>query len=279
MKLLVELGADPLLPNKDGATPLMAAAGLGTLAPTEEAGTEPEALAAVEYLLSLGADVNAVDVNGDTALHYAVMLNRFDLVETLMKRGADSSIQNLKGLTPIDITPEDDMKEILDPATHAGGEDTTAPLLKSPARLHDSTYVSVFLGAVAVATGPIMETPHFNLYVLDVKGAVVEAAQHTPKSLIQAGGNYWWFGNTWNIQTPLEHLKDGCVAVMELRHRNLVTDEIEVGCWTFFRLDLSKITSAPVTFEMYAAPVDPFSKILARIPGDSFLQAEINVSL
>lgn len=71
----------------------------------------------------------------------------------------------------------------------------------------------------------------------------------------------------------------GCVAVMELRHKNLVTDEIEVGCWTFFRLDLSKITSAPVTFEMYAAPVDPVSKILARIPGDSFLQAEINVSL
>lgn len=71
----------------------------------------------------------------------------------------------------------------------------------------------------------------------------------------------------------------GCVAVMELRHRSLVTEEVEVGCWTFFRLDLSKITSAPVTFEMYAAPVDPFSKILARIPGDSFLQAEINVSL
>jgi myosin-5 len=49
--------------------------------------------------------------------------------------------------------------------------------------------------------------------------------------------------------------------------------------WTFFHLDLSKITTAPATFEMYAPPVDPLSKILARIPGDSFLQAEINVSL
>src|SRR5205823_10944379 len=38
MKLLVELGADPLMPNKDGCTPLMAAAGIGTLAPDEEAG-------------------------------------------------------------------------------------------------------------------------------------------------------------------------------------------------------------------------------------------------
>lgn len=164
------------------------------------------------WLIENGADVNAIDVNGDTSLHYAVMLNRFDLVETLMKRGADSSIQNNKGLSAIDITPEDDMKEILDPAVHATNDADHAPLLKSPMRLHDSTYVSVFLGAVAVATGPIMETPHFNLYVLDVKGAVVETAQHTPKSLIQAGGNYWWFGNTWYIQTPLEHLKDGTLS-------------------------------------------------------------------
>jgi ankyrin repeat protein len=50
MQLLVELGADPLLANADGTTPLMAAAGIGTLAPDEEAGTEPEAVAAVEYL-------------------------------------------------------------------------------------------------------------------------------------------------------------------------------------------------------------------------------------
>ena len=61
MKLLVELGADPHKPNADGSTPLMAAAGLGCYAPDEEAGTEDECVAACEYLLSLGADVNAVD--------------------------------------------------------------------------------------------------------------------------------------------------------------------------------------------------------------------------
>src|SRR4029079_7067898 len=71
MKLLVELGADPLQGNKDGCTPFMAAAGIGTLAPGEEAGTEDEALAAAEYLLGLGADVNTVDANGETAMHGA----------------------------------------------------------------------------------------------------------------------------------------------------------------------------------------------------------------
>ncbi|KAL8015194.1 putative Axin interactor dorsalization-associated protein [Plasmopara halstedii] len=280
--------------NKLGFTPLH-------LAVQNDEDEGFEAAKVCVWLIENGADPNAIDVNGDTALHYAVELERFDLVETLMKRGANSSLKNLKGFSPVDIAQEADLKDILNSANHTfeAEENIVEPeenqtdehfpvknmslitpsLLPPPDRLHDSTYVSVFLGAIAVATGPVMETPHFNLYILDCKGVVVNPAQRTPKSLIQTGGNHWWFGNTWYLQTPLEHLKDGCVAVMELRHRSLVTQEVEVGCWTFFHLDLSKITTAPATFEMYAPPVDPLSKILARIPGDSFLQAEINVSL
>ena len=39
MRELAKLGADPLIPNQDGSTPLMAAAGLGTRSPGEDAGT------------------------------------------------------------------------------------------------------------------------------------------------------------------------------------------------------------------------------------------------
>jgi hypothetical protein len=48
MRELVKAGADPLLPNADKSTPLMAAAGLSTSDPLEEAGTEDEALDAVK---------------------------------------------------------------------------------------------------------------------------------------------------------------------------------------------------------------------------------------
>src|SRR5215467_749658 len=47
MQLLLELGADPLIPNFNNTTPLMAAAGLGTKEAQEEAGEEPEAVEAV----------------------------------------------------------------------------------------------------------------------------------------------------------------------------------------------------------------------------------------
>lgn len=104
MRLLVELGANPLLPNKDGCTPLMAAAGIGTLAPTEEAGTEPEALAAVEYLLSRGADVNTVDQNGETAMHGAAYKSLPKMVQFLADKGAKIDLWNRKnkyGWTPL----------------------------------------------------------------------------------------------------------------------------------------------------------------------------------
>ncbi|HWA09667.1 MAG TPA: ankyrin repeat domain-containing protein [Opitutaceae bacterium] len=103
MKLLVELGADPLRTNVDHSTPLMAAAGVGTRAPGEEAATEDEALAAVQLAIDLGGDINAVDDNGETAMHGAAYANFPRMVHFLASKGAKISIWNTKdklGWTP-----------------------------------------------------------------------------------------------------------------------------------------------------------------------------------
>jgi len=104
MKLLIELGADPFIPNEDGTTALMVAAGIGSRAPEEEAGSEAECLAAVKYLVSLGADVNTVDANGETAMHGAALKNIPSMVHYLNEVGADIRIWNKKnrdGWTPL----------------------------------------------------------------------------------------------------------------------------------------------------------------------------------
>ncbi len=104
MKLLIELGADPKIANKDGSTPLIAAAGLGTAAADEEAGTESECVAAVEYLIGLGLDVNAVDENGETAMHGAAYKNLPKMVRLLAAKGAKIDVWNRKdkwGWTPL----------------------------------------------------------------------------------------------------------------------------------------------------------------------------------
>jgi ankyrin repeat protein len=104
MKLLVELGADPKITNVDGCTPLMAAAGLGTRSAEEEAGTDDEAVAACDYLLKLGADIDAVSKNGDTAMHGAGFANFPKVVKFLDAKGAKILIWNQKnhrGWTPV----------------------------------------------------------------------------------------------------------------------------------------------------------------------------------
>lgn len=106
LRLLVELGADPEIPNIDGSTPLMVAAGLGTELPGEDPGTESEILEAVKYILSLGSDINAVDERGNTAMHGAAYKHAPAVVEYLDQQGADISIwdqENDAGHTPLII--------------------------------------------------------------------------------------------------------------------------------------------------------------------------------
>jgi ankyrin repeat protein len=106
MRLLVELGADPKLPNEDGTTPLMAAAGVGTHSPGEDAGSPPEALEAVKLTIALGNDVNVVDKNGNTAMHGAAFKQLPEVVKLLAANGADVNIwnkKNVSGWTPLRI--------------------------------------------------------------------------------------------------------------------------------------------------------------------------------
>ena len=106
MRLLAELGADPLLPNEDGTTPLMVAAGVGTSSPGEDPGTEPEVLEAVEVALALGGDLNRVDDNGETVMHGAAYKHVPTVVAFLAEAGADPMVwnrPNSREWTPLDI--------------------------------------------------------------------------------------------------------------------------------------------------------------------------------
>ena len=106
MRDLAALGADPSLKNADDSTPLMAAAGLGTRSPGEDAGTETEVVEAMQVALDLGNDIDAVDKNGETAMHGAAYKNLPTAVEFLAAKGARIEVWNRKnshGWTPLTI--------------------------------------------------------------------------------------------------------------------------------------------------------------------------------
>jgi ankyrin repeat protein len=106
LELLAQLGADPLLPNSQHTSPLLAAAGVGVGAPEEAPGAEPEVVESVKLLLKLGADVNGVDDTGDTAMHGAAYRNHPKVVQLLADKGARIAVwnkANKAGLTPLVI--------------------------------------------------------------------------------------------------------------------------------------------------------------------------------
>jgi len=124
MRLLVELGADPKLANEDNTNPLMVAAGVGTQNPGEDPGTEPEVLEAVKIALELGNDLNAVDSNGETAMHGAALKHAPSVVRYLAERGARMDVWNRpdkRGWTPLKIAEgvQRGMNIISSPVTEA----------------------------------------------------------------------------------------------------------------------------------------------------------------
>jgi ankyrin repeat protein len=104
IQTLLAKGADPKTPTKFGIAPLMAAAGLGTKEEdtTGRKKTETEAIGSIKLVMDAGAEVNAVDNQGDTALHGAAQKGWDHVVQFLVDHGAKLDAKDKKGHTPLD---------------------------------------------------------------------------------------------------------------------------------------------------------------------------------
>jgi uncharacterized protein len=102
--MLLASGADAKLTTRNGISSVMAAAGLGT----NEADTvgrkktQKEAIESIDLCLKAGADINAKDSRGQTALHGAAQKGWDDVVKYLAEHGAKLDVKDAKGLTPLD---------------------------------------------------------------------------------------------------------------------------------------------------------------------------------
>jgi ankyrin repeat protein len=103
MRLLLAHGADPTINTGLNITPLMAAAGIAWASNQDRASLE-QVLEAVKLLVEeLGADVNAVNDVGETAMHAAAYRGANSVVQYLYDKGAKLDVVAKDGRTPLII--------------------------------------------------------------------------------------------------------------------------------------------------------------------------------
>jgi ankyrin len=104
---LLAKGADITLANSRGMTPIMAAAGLGSVdADTRgfylSEDTQQRSIDSLKLLITAGGDVNSKDSRGLTPLHEAARWGWNDVVQFLVANGADLNAKDNRGNTPVD---------------------------------------------------------------------------------------------------------------------------------------------------------------------------------
>jgi len=129
LKVLLKYHPIVDLPNSEGVTPLMAAAGLGhSFNPTRgRYKTDEDGAECVKLLQEAGGQINSHAQDGQTALHAAAEHGWNDTVKLLVADGADLQPKDRLGLTPIDHAYGKQPRAFLEPE-HTKKEETIALL-------------------------------------------------------------------------------------------------------------------------------------------------------
>jgi uncharacterized protein len=137
MRLLGRSGVDPRLAAEGAATPLMAAARSACTGSCEFQGANLEvdpvaaaaALEAVKVAVELGADINAANEDGQTAMHMAAFTGADGVVQFLADHGASVDVQDARGETPWSMAAG--LSTVLRYRGQYGAHESTAKLLQT----------------------------------------------------------------------------------------------------------------------------------------------------
>jgi ankyrin repeat protein len=101
MRLLLVKGADPGILTDGGTSALMAASGLNWAVQQSYTESKESLLEAVQLCLEKGADVNAANSAGQTAVMGAANRGSDDILRLLVKAGARLDVADKQGRTPM----------------------------------------------------------------------------------------------------------------------------------------------------------------------------------
>ena len=272
---------------------------------------QPQLVQMAMWLVDNGAEINAQDQDGNTAAHMAALAaagkcvgrgsshrsrrmmmeaaaapssqhqvmspetkeTLFRLIGALAHKGANLGLRNRVNQTVHDLMAQSSrggaakslgVGQVKASATRA--------LFLPPTRLPGCSYVSFFVEKLAMAEtfSEKLSAPFLRLNVYSPKQHQVENGQTMTYPALQRGKSMWW-GWTWHMQTPVEHLSPGSFAVIEL------VDRLKgPQAWALLHVDDSWVDSGSQNLEMYRFPVD--LKLQRLEPADFFLTGDMWVT-
>ena len=178
VKLLLNMGADPIIATPWGYTPLHYAGSCSFAS-----------IGMVKLLLEAGADPNKADGNGDTPINWATKCGRTESVELLLEAGGEPNTANDEGETPLywaaNNGDQDLVKLLIDRGAklnRATNEEEDTPLIMATIYGHtDVIQLLLNAGADPDKSNYVGTTPlHF---------AAQRGCQQAIKMLLSAGAN------------------------------------------------------------------------------------------
>jgi ankyrin repeat protein len=104
IKLLLEKGANPKAATRNGVNAIMMAANVATREEdmTGRNKTPKDAIETITLLLAAGTDINGADTQGRTAVHGSALWGLTDVIKFLQKNGANVNAPDKRGYTALD---------------------------------------------------------------------------------------------------------------------------------------------------------------------------------
>ena len=189
-----ELTADCLLKHQGGFTTPMHVAALNI---------RGDSIKMVQHLLNAGADVNAVDSEGNTPLFHAVMESDPAMVTLMLGAGAQVNVKNHHGMTPLHEAAAygalDNVKLLL-----KAGADATAESKEKETPLHGAAMAgNVEIMQLLVAAGADVNAREIDGLSVLGRAAAYQTSANPILYLISQGADVG--GGTHSGNKPLHH--------------------------------------------------------------------------